>query len=38
MLTFRDKNGQKEAGMTGVSRGTEYLLLHETLHTASETR
>ena len=25
-------------GMTGVSRGIEYLLLHETLHTASETR
>ena len=26
----------KDAGMTGVSRGIEYPLLHEILHTVSE--
>ena len=29
--------GPKGAGMAGMIRGTEYLLLHETLHIVSET-
>ena len=29
--------GEKGAGMTGVSKGIEYPLLHEILHTVSET-
>ena len=31
------KLGPKRAGMTGVSRGIEYPLLHEILYTVSET-